>query len=755
LAELLSILFLGVVVGSIYSLSAFGLVLTYRTSGIFNFAHGAVGMFFAFTFFQLTQGGRVNLVFLVYDQTWHLPVPLGMILTVGVLAPAFGWGLNQVLFRHLRTASSVVKIVASIGLLIALSQGLAGVMWGGATTLTPRSIFPEKIFVFGGFRATLQEILTVLLALALAGGLLAFLRYSTLGVRMRAVVDRPDVSELMGVDSERVSGISWAIGSAFAALAGILVAPFFGSLNFLDLSLIVIVATAAAVVGRLESLPLTLAGGILIGFGQFLVQRYASSEVARQLFPSIPFLILFIVLMLPIRWPHRPEALAPPARFEPQRTQTQRQRSIRLGIIALVAVVPALLVGSEWQRNLSTVPPMALLFLSLVLLAGYAGQISLCQAAFAGFGAFVAAHLVSEQHWPFPFAALVAGLATVPLGALLASRATRLPPLFLGFATLAFTAVMDQVAFTSQSFSGGLVGIRFERSKIIASPRAYYFAGLLVFALFALLIRNLRNGKTGLALAAMRDTQVGLESTGASIVRLKFVAFCLSAFMAGIAGAMFSASYENATPYNYFTIISLLVLALAVIGGINRWSGALVGAALFQLFAPFLHQPFIQSNFVGREIFNGQLEQLLPIFFGLGAIGLAQNPGGIIEQTREGLAEFREKRAAKQAARDRAALPAEEAPPVAEPVLDGKRVWFPNARLYHRSSCVLTIGKDGKTLTAAVSRRLEPCPICAPGPIAVSRAAAARAGRGAGSRSPARSATRSRGGRKGARRSPK
>src|SRR5206468_10786384 len=130
---------LGIVVGSIYSLSAFGLVATYRASGVFNFAHGAIGMISAYAFYQLVQGGRVNLVVFTYEQTWKLPTPVAFVFVVAIIAPFFGWVFHRMLFRRLRHAGEVVKIVVTIGLLVAL-QGLAGVMWGAATTLTPTSI---------------------------------------------------------------------------------------------------------------------------------------------------------------------------------------------------------------------------------------------------------------------------------------------------------------------------------------------------------------------------------------------------------------------------------------------------------------------------------------------------------------------------------------------------------------------------------------------------------------------------------------
>src|SRR5919106_931972 len=135
--------------------------------------------------------------------------------------------------------------------------------------------------------------ITIGLALGLALALLAFLRFSPLGIRMRAVVDRPELAEVMGVNSRRVSSLSWAIATGFAALGGILVAPFYGSLDTFTLIFLGIAATAAAVVGSLQNLPLTMAGGLGIGIAQFLAQRYASGDLGRQLRPSIPFLVLF------------------------------------------------------------------------------------------------------------------------------------------------------------------------------------------------------------------------------------------------------------------------------------------------------------------------------------------------------------------------------------------------------------------------------------------------------------------------------
>ncbi len=695
MATLLTTLFLGIVVGSIYSVSAFGLVLTYRTSGVFNFAHGALGMFFAFVFYQSVQGGKVSLVAFDYHQSWHLPTGVALVLVVGVLAPLGGWFLDWVMFSRLRNAGEVVKIVATIGLLVAV-QGLAGLGWGAATTLTPTSIFSEHVFASGGFRASVEQLASVGLTVVLALSLMAFLRYTSLGVRMRAVVDRPEVAELAGVDSARVSHIAWGIGTSFAALGGILLAPFFGSLDPTTLTFLVIAATAAAVAGRLESFPLTLAGGYGIGIAQLIVQSYMNNEISRQIQPAIPFIVLFGLLFLPQWRRRRTDHWTPPPLPASDATLSRKDAATRVGIVAVIALVAPFVVGQAWQLQLARVPGMALIFLSLVVVCGFGGQVSLCQAALAGVGAFIAAHLVVAGV-PFWIAVIVAGLSVVPIGVFLALRAANLSPLFLGFATLAFGAVIDEVLFSSQAFSGGLAGVPFERPHYLTSPRVYYLAVLIVFAAVAALVHNLRRSKTGLELAAMRDSEIGVGALGVDVARLRLTVFSISALIAGVGGALLSAADNLATPFTYFKLQSLLFLALAVVGGIGSWLGAFAGAVIFLLLPAFVHEPIISANGLTRFLFRDQLDALLPVFFGLAAIGLARNPHGIAEWIRR-LFSPRPKRVVAVA------------PSVRE--VDATLVTFSQATLYHRADCVLGTGKE--PVLVGETGSLRPCPVCTP-----------------------------------------
>lgn len=668
MVEFIQALITGGVVGSLLALLAFGIVLTYRTTGIFNFAQGALGMLFAFLFFQLIDGGRVFLLVAVWEGAPTVPVWVALPLVVLIIAPALGWLLDRILFRHLRGAETHIQIVSTIGLLIAV-QGLVAMVWTGTPDISPHDIFPAANLRVGSFTTPLSNFWTMAIAVGLALGLVVFLRSTRTGVRMRAVVDRPELAELVGVDSARVSALSWALSTSFAALAGILVAPVVSaSFDLNTLTLLVIPATAAAVVGRLEHLLLVLAGGVAIGVGQSLSQVYGGNTVGPVLQATLPFLVLFGALLLPIDWREvRTEVV--------QRTAAAREVAVsrrwRIGAAVGLAVVlilpsdvrlgwpaaldwpplswiPAATNGvlgwfGQFQPQFARVPGVAVAFLGLVVLVGFAGQVSLAHASLAAVGAITAAHFVADLGFPFLLSALIGGLVAVIPGVILAWRAVRLSPLFLGLATLAFAALMTQLMFNVGPLTDGTRGVRFARTAVLAHPYHYYLAGMGVFLLGALMVRNVRRGSIGLALQAMRDSEVAIRGAGASTVRLKVAVFSLAAFLAGVGGALFAGSGELVEPTAYIELFSLLFLALAVIGGIRYTRGALIGAGLLVLAREML--PVVTdwlSRQLGAVSFHN-IDQLPNLLFGVGAIGLATNPGGVVEQSRDGWERFVER----------------------------------------------------------------------------------------------------------------
>src|SRR5437879_5233192 len=267
----------GLVSGAVYGLAATGLVLTYKTSGIFNFAHGAVAASAAYLFYQVRQ-------------QWGLPWPVAIVVAVLVAGPIFGIVLER-LAHALSGTTTAAKVVATVGLLIGV-QGLLSAVYG-AETRASRSFLPTKVLSLGTVNVGVDQILVFLIAVGGTVALTVFLRSSRVGTAMRGVVDDPDLLDLAGTSPTQVRRLAWTIGSVFAALSGVLIAPAIG-LDPLLLTLLVVQAFGAAAIGRFASLPLTFVGGLVIGLGAAMSSKYVNQVHALSgLPPSIPFIVLF------------------------------------------------------------------------------------------------------------------------------------------------------------------------------------------------------------------------------------------------------------------------------------------------------------------------------------------------------------------------------------------------------------------------------------------------------------------------------
>ncbi|HZP28311.1 MAG TPA: branched-chain amino acid ABC transporter permease, partial [Acidimicrobiia bacterium] len=273
--SLLFFAIVGITFGSVYAVAATGLVVTYTTSGIFNFAQGAIGMFGAFIF-------------------WKLHVDMGMqtlvafILTVFVAAPLIGAIIEVTLMRRLADAPLVAQIVTTIGLMLAL-MGLAATLWDPQTPRRIDRFFGTQGFMIGDTLMPWSRFITIVTGLLLALGLKVLLSRTRLGVAMRAVVDNRELAGLNGVKPGRVSMFSWALGSGMAAIAGIFLAEELASLDVQTLTLLIIEAFAAAIIGRLKNLPMTFVGGLILGMAVAFQQNFLTWSgrwtVAQQSIP--------------------------------------------------------------------------------------------------------------------------------------------------------------------------------------------------------------------------------------------------------------------------------------------------------------------------------------------------------------------------------------------------------------------------------------------------------------------------------------
>lgn len=608
MTEFLSFTIIGIVAGATYAIAASGLVLTYATSNVFNIAHGAVGMVMTFLYWEVSV-----------NQGWPVWVALPFVLLVA--APAFGLFLERVMMRRLTEAPVAISLVVTVGLLVACI-GAAQVIWrpGGRNIL---EFFPGKAVQVGPVRVTLHQVITFLVAAGVAGGLYLLLNRTRTGTAMRAVVDNRDLLALHGARPNLLSGLSWAMGSSLAALAGILIAPQL-TLGYIELTLLVISAYAAAMVGRLKNLPKTFAGALLLGlltsYGQWVVQ-FIPKDVQTSLGGlvqgtriALPTLFLLTVMLL---MPHEKLRVGRIAGTTLPALPSWRRTAAWSGVfLVAVYVVTGALTSADVSR-FGQALCLSLIMLSLVLLTGYGGDVSLCQLSFVGIGALVTARMFNGIT---PLTLVMAFLVTGAVGMLVAVPALRLRGLYLGLGTMAVAAAMDQMVFTTsigfKAFQGSLM---IERPSLLETERAMTMAVALTFVATAMVVLAIRRGKYGRILLAARDSQAACATLGFSTTKVRVLVFGVSAGLAGVAGVLYTGMRVSVGSEDFSFFKSLPLLLFAAVAGLTSVSGALLGG-LFYGTLPILAERYPSVAPLAYVVLLG------------GILALGGNPNGLVHQ---------------------------------------------------------------------------------------------------------------------------
>jgi branched-chain amino acid transport system permease protein len=610
MGDLLRFTLVGVVTGAVYAIAASGLVVTYTTSGVFNFAHGAVGMIIAFVYWQLSVEA-------------DLPVWLSLLLSLLVVAPLMGLVLERVLFRRLAGAGVGVTLVVTVGLLVML-LGVGQTIWSGSEARSLPDFFPGEQFEVLGIVVRYHELAILLVGLAVAVGLRVLLFDTRIGVAMRAVVDNPGLAAQNGIIPERVSMLAWVIGTALAGISGILLAPDL-TLSHIGLTLLVINGYAAAILGQLRSLPLTYGGALILGVLQSYIVGYGGrvdigegwlggNSVFFELNPVLPVLFLLVVLVFLPQARLRVGRVVGAASPRVPDLATSLRRS---GIFVVAAAFLSLFLSDVRLFDATSGLVFGMVMLSLVLLSGYGGQISLCQFTFVGIGALVMGKLFVDGQLVGIFAAAA---ITAAVGALVALPALRLQDLYLALVTFSVALFADEIVFDHPKGYDGGGNIFFESVKLgpldLSGDRAKFLLAATGFAAFAVLVLALRRSAFGRRLAAMSDSPAAAATLGMSVLGTKVRVFALSAGMAGAAGALFGVTRGSAGTLDFNAIRSLFVFLLATIGGLTTVTGAFIGGVVFALL------PVVQ-----KEVFHGSI-QLDGLFIGVGAIVISRQPNG-------------------------------------------------------------------------------------------------------------------------------
>ncbi len=598
----------GITTGAVYALASMGLVLTYTTSGVFNFAHGAIGMFATFVFYQL----RVEA---------HWPTWLAVAVAVLVVAPMMGVVVDRLLLTRLQGASPATYVVVSLGLLVAL-QSAAVAIFGGETRQVA-AIFPTRGFEVSGVRIGYDQTIVVVIAVVAGLALAAFFRRTHLGLATRAVVGDRDLTELVGTDARAVTTFSWVLGSAFAALSGVLFAPVVG-LDAVLLTLLVLQAFGAAVVGRLRSLPLTNLGAYGIAIVAAISTKYVASTPALIGLPSaMPFIALFLVLVISPKGSFaqvtgdragRMGAAAASGR-RGGRTAGRTALPVRtlIPVVAGAAVLPALLNGSQLLVA-STAVAFVAIFASLSLLVGLSRQLSLCHAVFVVFGATTLSHLLSAGV-PYLAALLLSALVLMPVGALVAIPTIRLSGLFLALGTFAFGALAQNLLYNNSLAFGRDAQVNLARPSLFAGDTAFYYFILAVVTVAVIGVELVRITRLGRILAAIGDSPAAVQSIGISPTASRVMVFCVAAFVAGIGGGLLGSLIGSVSTLSFDFFQSLVWLTVLVTAGAATLGGSVLAAVL--LIA-------VPTVFTSATVVKWQ-----PVAFGVAAIVFAQSHNGI------------------------------------------------------------------------------------------------------------------------------
>ncbi|WP_068921877.1 ABC transporter permease subunit [Planobispora rosea] len=628
MSELAGYIVSGLVTGAVFAVMASGLTLSYAATGVFNFAHGAIGFLAALLFFELTVGLGV--------PAW----PAGVI-AVLVFSPLLGYVLHRAMFRGLAQAGETAQIVGTIGLTIALpALGLwivdlvaepFGLPRADATSL-PRGLgpYPPVNVAVGGVRLDSDQIITFVFALLAAAGLWAFMRHTPYGLRMRASVDRRRLATLRGIDADASSALAWTLSSTLAGLAGVLAVPTLG-LDSTAFTVMLFVSATAAVFGRLRSIPVTFAAGLGLGVVQNLVAGYADfAEDITGLRTAVPVILLFAGLIVLNRSRDRVAGSAaedaPPLDYLADLPPWRRRLPWAAGLVVLLGWTFTRSADDFYVGVVAQGLVLALIFCSFVVVTGIGGMVNLAQASFASMAALTCGWAFSSG-LPFPVAIGLGVLGATAVGVLVALPALRLGGRILTLATLAMALLADQVLFQIDAFSNGTIGWPLPALGLgfadTTDPRVRVVLLLVLIGLVGLLVRNLERSASGRAILAVRSAPAAATTSGISGPRTKILLFALASGIAGLGGVLFAISKGSVTATDLPAFAGFVWLAVVVLQGVRRIGGAVLGGLIAAIFPELLASWHVSAH-VGA------------ILFGTGGMILARHPDGVLAQMAEG-----------------------------------------------------------------------------------------------------------------------
>jgi branched-chain amino acid transport system permease protein len=616
----------GIPYGCTYAIVAVGLVLTYQATGVFNFAFGAQAYTSAFIYTKLVQND-------------HMPIWLAFLISVVILAPLLGLAFDRYLFRKIPSTNTTAKLVMGISLFVGI-PALLPVIFGSENLYNSPSILfnPDTVY-FRVLGAPINGIYasSVVITAAVLIALVVLMRFTSLGLQMRGAVESRRLVQLDGVNSGKVVATAWAISSLLAGLAGVMLAPIYGQLQANDYATLLVAAFAAAAWASLRSMPIAALVGILMGVAGNVLQGYlpSSSTLSAAALPSLPFIVLVGALLFVPGMRSLDDTKDPMASVDPPAPPTaavarapQLSRIIRPAwyvLIAVFAISMLTWIPETWESVFNAGLAYSTIFLSITLITGMGGQLSLCQATLAGVGAFTAAQLANHLGLNLLLGALVGAVLAGIVAVILALASLRLKGLGLALMTIAAALFFDNSVFTQGTVSNGQA-LSVESKWIglgIFNPNGHslFILEVAVLAICTVGVLLVRKGTVGQYLSAMRGSETAAAGMGINLTWQRVMIFALSGVVAGIGGTMLIIQQQsvNAEQFNYQ--LSLAFVVIVVTTGVGTVEGAIQAGISFMVIEQLL--TLLPPRFGG--------DSLVFVLFAAGALQYANHPEGILE----------------------------------------------------------------------------------------------------------------------------
>lgn len=570
----------GAAAGSVLALLAHGINVVNRASRVMNFSAPAIA---------------VTSAYMYREYLGFTPWPVALVLAI-ITGMLLGGIVEVVVMRPLHNASTLTKAIATIGVMLVL-QSILNIRYGYQPAIVPAWL-PTTAIDLGGVSVGLDRVLTFFIALVLTAALWLVFKKTPLGLASTALSSNRRALAALGTwNPSTVSFLNWVIAGGLAAVAGVLLAPVTSLTPTLSLTLVVPILSVA-LLGRLESYWLTFLGGVGIGIAQAELGRFVPGVPGIQ--DAVPFLLVVVLLALRgSSLPNRGETAERLPRIASGRIPWVPMLIFAAAIGVLVWTLP-----NDWVSAITISTTFAIVLMSLVVVTGYAGQLSLASFALAGVAALVAGQLTATFGWDFAPAALVAVLATIPVGVLVGLPAVRTRGTALAVITLGLAVGFQSMVLNNGAIAGGLGGLNLGAPTLfglpidnLTHPRSYTTLTLIVLVLVGILVLNMRRSAVGRRMVAVRGNEAASAAIGISVAKTKLHAFVVSGVIAGVGGVLiaFTSSLlrldDSGSGGRFGPSAAINGIAQATTGGIGWVGGAIGGTAM-------------QTNAIGFKIFE-------------------------------------------------------------------------------------------------------------------------------------------------------